>query len=228
MTPLRNTAENATAGVPVVRGLVWSGDRAETVFGRYLVGLDPWSAGELFEMRGPDCGDSDTLATADGLPTVEAAQAAAQTHFEQLGLAIVNPDFLSELDTARAEIERLRGLADRLTLEAQAHASEARTANSTIYEIYQVLSGSTGEPGNWNGAEPARQFVTAAQARTADLERDRRKVHELSASLRDRSTWNLPVQESAQEIVLLSSPLPNPNAEAANSPLTPMQENDRG
>ena len=86
----------------------------------------------------------------------------------------ISNDFLraaDELDTARAEIERLRGLADRLTLEAQAHASEARTANSTIYEIYQVLSGSTGEPGNWNGAEPARQFVTAAQARIAELER---------------------------------------------------------
>lgn len=74
------------------------------------------------------------------------------------------------LDTARAEIERLRALADRLKLEAQAHAQEARTANSTIYEIYQVLSGSTGEPGNWNGAEPARQFVTAAQERIAELE----------------------------------------------------------
>lgn len=77
---------------------------------------------------------------------------------------------LSALDTARAEIERLRALADRLTLEAQVHAQEARTANSTIYEIYQVLSGSTGEPGTWNGAEPARKFVSAAQERIAELE----------------------------------------------------------
>lgn len=83
---------------------------------------------------------------------------------------------LSALDTATAEIERLRALSDRLKLEAQVHAQEARTANSTIYEIYQVLSGSTGEPGSWNGAEPARQFVTAAQERIAELEGDNARL----------------------------------------------------
>lgn len=82
----------------------------------------------------------------------------------------------SALDTATAEIERLRALSDRLKLEAQAHAQEARTANSTIYEIYQVLSGSTGEPGNWNGAEPARQFVAAARERIAELEGDNTRI----------------------------------------------------
>lgn len=165
-----NAAENATAGVPVVRGLDWLRQtdgilsRAETELGTYRVWTFAgarrwhWELSRGYQRFSGSAADEDL------------ALAAAQADFEQRILSALTPDFLSELDTARAEIERLRGLADRLTLEAQAHASEARTANSTIYEIYQVLSGSTGEPGNWNGAEPARQFVTAAQARIAELE----------------------------------------------------------
>jgi len=71
---------------------------------------------------------------------------------------------------AETEIKRLTELADRLKLEAQSHASEARTANSTIYEIYQVLSGGKGEPGNWHGAEPAQRYVETAEARIKALE----------------------------------------------------------
>ena len=64
-------------------------------------------------------------------------------------------------------IERCRvleSLCERLKLEAQLHAGEARGANATIAEIYQVVSGGKGEPGNWNGAAPVR-------ARIAELER---------------------------------------------------------
>lgn len=56
-----------------------------------------------------------------------------------------------------AEIARLR-------LEAQSHAQESRTANATIAEIYQVVSGATGEPGNWHGAEPVRTRLDHLQA----------------------------------------------------------------
>lgn len=52
-----------------------------------------------------------------------------------------------------------RDLINRLQLEAQAHAQEARTANATIAEIYQAVSGGTGEPGNWHGAEPVRTVM---------------------------------------------------------------------
>ncbi|HEY8359486.1 MAG TPA: hypothetical protein VIL30_18705 [Ramlibacter sp.] len=62
-------------------------------------------------------------------------------------------------------LQAAEALVERLKLEAQAHASEARTANSTIYEIYQVISGGKGEPGNWNGAEPVRAYVQAAEAK---------------------------------------------------------------
>ena len=51
-------------------------------------------------------------------------------------------------------------LSESLKLEAQIHALEARTANATIYEIYRLCTGATGEPGNWSGAEPVRKIVT--------------------------------------------------------------------
>lgn len=54
-------------------------------------------------------------------------------------------------------------LAERLKQEAQIHAQEARTANATIAEIYQLCTGATGEPGNWNGAEPVRALLAAKQ-----------------------------------------------------------------
>lgn len=67
--------------------------------------------------------------------------------------------------TLSAEVEGLKTLNADLLMQAKGHAQEARAANSTIYEIYQVLSGGKGEPGNWNGAEPARRYVEAAEAR---------------------------------------------------------------
>ncbi|MGE0444523.1 MAG: hypothetical protein AB7P99_04790 [Vicinamibacterales bacterium] len=54
----------------------------------------------------------------------------------------------------KREADDARALAERLKVEAQAHAQEARTANATIAEIYQAVTGATGEPGNWNGARP--------------------------------------------------------------------------
>lgn len=62
-----------------------------------------------------------------------------------------------------AEVRRLQVLAERLKLEAQSHAQEARTANATIAEIYQAVTGKTGEPGNWHGAEPVRAEIRRLQ-----------------------------------------------------------------
>lgn len=45
-----------------------------------------------------------------------------------------------------------------LLQEAEIHAQESSTANATIYDIYQLCTGSTGEPGNWNGAKPVREM----------------------------------------------------------------------
>jgi len=62
------------------------------------------------------------------------------------------------------EISLLKDLAERLKQEAQIHAQEARTANNTIAEIYRLCTGATGEPGNWNGAEPVRQTLASNAA----------------------------------------------------------------
>lgn len=61
--------------------------------------------------------------------------------------------------TTPATPEDRAALIERLKNEAQIHAQEARTANATIAEIYQIVTGKTGEPGNWNGAEPVRKCI---------------------------------------------------------------------
>ncbi len=58
-----------------------------------------------------------------------------------------------------SENVQLKELIARLQLEAKIHAQEARTANATIAEIYQVVSGATGEQGNWNGVQPVKALV---------------------------------------------------------------------
>lgn len=97
-------------------------------------------------------------------------------------------DALAAADQTIAELTRerdeARALSDRLKLEAQCHASEARTANSTIHEIYQVLSGGKGEPGNWHGAEPARAFAMRLEAAEADNAALRERVAGLEGELR--------------------------------------------
>lgn len=71
--------------------------------------------------------------------------------------------------TLLAALDAADELNARLKLEAQCHAQEARTANATVHEIYQVISGATGEPGNWNGADPVKAYVAKAQERIAGL-----------------------------------------------------------
>ena len=78
----------------------------------------------------------------------------------------------------RAKIERLKAVTDTLKLHAQIHAQEARTANSTIAEIYQCVSGATGEAGNWHGAQPVRAEIER-------LNHELNQAHEACAALRE-------------------------------------------
>lgn len=68
-------------------------------------------------------------------------------------------------------------LIDRLKLEAQIHSMEARGANATIGEIYQAVTGKTGEPGNWNGAQPV---IEALAAKDAEIKRLRESLEFIS------------------------------------------------
>ena len=82
-------------------------------------------------------------------------------------------------------------LHERLKMEAQGHAQEARTANATIAEIYRLCSDGTGEPGNWHGAEPVRRKIAALRAERDALRAAAKRVdgqlsrvlHEMAGSV---------------------------------------------
>jgi hypothetical protein len=61
---------------------------------------------------------------------------------------------LSQLDATRAERDACRQQAEQWKMEAMGH-------KSSLHEAYQVLTDATGEPGNWNGARPFRDFLQA-------------------------------------------------------------------
>lgn len=84
------------------------------------------------------------------------AEFARQLERELTALRAENEGLREKLEAAEAKYEACK-------LEAQIHAQEARTANSTIAEIYQEVTGSTGEPGNWNGARPVIEKLETAE-----------------------------------------------------------------
>lgn len=59
----------------------------------------------------------------------------------------------------KEERERLRTENEQLKQQAQVWKQEARTMQNTVAECYQAVTGSTGEPGSWNGANPVRELV---------------------------------------------------------------------
>ena len=73
------------------------------------------------------------------------------------------------ISIAKSELDRLRNLVAILQQQAEIHAQEARTANATIYEAYQAVTGATGEPGNWNGARPIRGELDRLRAENARM-----------------------------------------------------------
>lgn len=88
---------------------------------------------------------------------------------------------LESLATALAAKERE---CDALKLQAQSHAMEARTANATIAEIYQLCTGATGEPGNWNGAEPVRAALAGLRRDAERKDAALRSAREFISNLR--------------------------------------------
>ena len=55
-------------------------------------------------------------------------------------------------------------LEERLKQEAQIQAQEARSHRATVREIYQAVTGRTGEPGDWNGAKPVMALIEERDA----------------------------------------------------------------
>lgn len=76
-------------------------------------------------------------------------------------------DEIERLTARVAELEGFKnfimGKTDNLVMQARIHACESDTQSATVNEIYQVCTGSTGEPGNWHGAEPVRKALKEAR-----------------------------------------------------------------
>jgi hypothetical protein len=68
-------------------------------------------------------------------------------------------------------MQRLSWRESQLIQQAQIWKGEARCANHTIGQIYQLCTGARGEPGNWNGAEPVKALVAERDALRAEVER---------------------------------------------------------
>lgn len=67
----------------------WGGKQAQTFYGRYSVGRNTWSA-TGFEMRDPDCDDSDTLASGEYDTEQEALDAAQALHEANIRSTLVS------------------------------------------------------------------------------------------------------------------------------------------
>lgn len=71
---------------------------------------------------------------------------------------------LTKIATLTKHVEELTTLSHHLKQQAIGNAQEMRTQKSIVREMYQVLTGATGEPGDWNGAEPARKVMAELAA----------------------------------------------------------------
>jgi hypothetical protein len=80
------------------------------------------------------------------------------------------PKALDALAALTGELEAQKALTERLKLEAQIQAGEARAHIAIVQECYQIATGGTGEPATWNGAEPIRKAFTAQAERIKALE----------------------------------------------------------
>ena len=62
-------------------------------------------------------------------------------------------------DSVTVENKRLEQKCNSLEQEATIQAQEMRTQRSSLRECYQAVTGSTGEPGDWNGANPVKEKI---------------------------------------------------------------------
>ena len=74
-------------------------------------------------------------------------------------------DTMDDLRSQLAEVEKQR---DYAIHQAQIWKLEAASQKATVAECYQICTDATGEPGDWNGAEPVR----ALKAQLAEAQRD--------------------------------------------------------
>lgn len=127
---------------------------------------------------------------------------------------------VAQLSTAKEEIERLKTLASRLQQEAEIHAGEARAHKASLHEAYQAVTGATGEPGNWNGAEPVKNFVSTARDRISALEEAIQEAFDL---LLERKEHN-PARSPGHNARLTLQAALHPNSERVDALTTQSKE----
>jgi hypothetical protein len=86
------------------------------------------------------------------------------------GYKVVTDALVERREELKRELAAAQALCNRLKQEAQIQAGEMRTQRSTVHKTYQVLTGATGEPGDWNGAKPARKVMAQLTAANKELE----------------------------------------------------------
>ena len=74
-----------------------------------------------------------------------------------------------ELEHLRAQVAELEDQKEAVIQQAQIWRQEARTMQNTVAECYQAVTGKTGEPGDWNGANPVRECIENLRAENARL-----------------------------------------------------------
>ncbi|WP_288365527.1 hypothetical protein [uncultured Marinobacter sp.] len=92
----------------------------------------------------------------------------AELQDENDNLRKANQDCVAWEKACKADLDRALARADACQREAQIWKQEARTQSAIVAEIYQELTGKTGEPGGWNGARPLRPAIFRKQAEAVD------------------------------------------------------------
>lgn len=75
----------------------------------------------------------------------------------------------NEAEALQQQLTQVKEERDRLKLEAQGWAQEARTQTAIVHEIYQAVTDGSGEPGNWHGAQPVRDKLAELNAENTRL-----------------------------------------------------------
>lgn len=95
-------------------------------------------------------------------------------------------DTIDNLRTRLAEVEKQR---DYAIHQAQIWKLEAASQKATVAECYQICTDATGEPGDWNGAEPVR----ALKAQLVEAQKDEERLDWLE------DNWHRPVLEDWED-----------------------------
>lgn len=85
-----------------------------------------------------------------------------------------------ELEHLRAQVAELEDQKEAVIQQAQIWRQEARTMQNTVAECYKAVTGSTGEPGDWNGAKPVREAISELKG---ERDRLRGQIQELSSAM---------------------------------------------